>query len=53
MLRLILKENYFQLSGKLYLQAHGTAMGTKTAVSFANVFIPAKAQDSTKKLSLM
>ena len=33
MLRLILKENFFHFSGKHYLQAHGTAMGTKTAVS--------------------
>ena len=33
MLRLILKENFFHFSGKHYLQTHGTAMGTKTAVS--------------------
>ena len=39
MLRLILKENYFQFNGKHYLQTHGTAMGTKTAVSFANIFM--------------
>ena len=39
MLRLILKENSFQFNGKHYLQTHGTAMGTKTAVSFANVFM--------------
>ena len=32
MLRLILKENFFHFSGKHYLQNHGTAMGTKTAV---------------------
>ena len=30
MLRLILKENSFQFNGKLYLQTHRTAMGTKT-----------------------
>ena len=34
MLRLILKENFFHFSGKHYLQNHGTAMGTKTAVLF-------------------
>ena len=39
MLRLILKENSFQFNGKHYLQTHGTAMGTKTAVSFANIFM--------------
>ena len=38
-LRLILKENSFQFSGRHYLQTHGTAMGTKTAVSFANIFM--------------
>ena len=32
MLRLILKENFFHFDGKHYLQNHGTAMGTKTAV---------------------
>ena len=38
MLRLIHKANSFQFNGKLYLQTHDTAMGTKTAVSFANIF---------------
>jgi len=39
MLRLILKENSFQFCGKHYLQIHETAMGTKMAVSFANIFM--------------
>ncbi|CAH3184913.1 unnamed protein product [Porites evermanni] len=39
MLRLIFKENYFQFSGKHYLQSHGTARGTKTAVAFASIFM--------------
>ena len=39
MLRLILKENSFQFNGKNYLQIHGTAMGTKVAVAFANIFM--------------
>ena len=39
MLRLILKENSFQFNGKDYLQTHGTAMDTKTSVSFANIFM--------------
>ena len=39
MLRLILKENSFQFNGKNYLQTHGNAMGTKMAVSFADIFM--------------
>ena len=38
-LYLILKENSFQFCGSNYLQTHGTAMGTKMAVAFANIFI--------------
>ena len=36
---LILNENSFQFNGENYLQTHGTAMGTKMAVSFANIFM--------------
>ena len=39
MLSLILQENSFQFNGKDYLQSHGTAMGTKMAVAFANIFM--------------
>ena len=39
MLGLILKENSFQFNEENYLQTHGTAMGTKMAVSFANIFM--------------
>ena len=39
--RLPLQENSFQFKGKNYLQTHGTAMGTKVAVSFANIFMSA------------
>ena len=38
-LRLILKENSFQFSGRHYLRSHGTARGTKTAVAFASIFM--------------
>ena len=38
-LRLILTENSFQFNGRDYLQIHGTAMGTKMAVAFANIFM--------------
>ena len=37
MLGLILKENAVHFNGKNYLQTHGTAIGTKMAVSFANM----------------
>ena len=38
-LKLILQENSFEFNGKNYLQTHGTAMGTKMAVAFANIFM--------------
>ena len=38
-LRLILQENSFQFNKKNYLQTHGTTMGTKMAVAFANILI--------------
>ena len=38
-LGLILNENSFLFNGENYLQTHGTAMGTKMAVSFANIFM--------------
>ena len=41
LLRLILQENSFQFREENYLQTHGTAMGTKVAVSFANIFMSA------------
>ena len=39
MLGLILKENSFQFNGENYLQTHGTAMDTKMAVAFTNIFM--------------
>ena len=41
MLRLILKENSFQFNVQNYLQTHRTALKTKMAVSFANIFMAA------------
>ena len=38
-LKLIFQENSFEFNGKSYLQIHGTAMGTKMAVAFANIFL--------------
>ena len=48
MLRLILKETSFHFNDRLYLQTYGTAMGTKKAVSCANIFM---AQIETEILS--
>ena len=39
MLQLTLGENSFSFNGRNYLQTHGTAMGTKMAVAFANIFM--------------
>ena len=41
MLKLKLQENCFHFDGRDYLQTHGTAMGTKLAVAFANIFMSA------------
>ena len=38
-LEYILKGNYFTFQNQLYLQIHGTAMGTKMAPSYANIFM--------------
>ena len=40
-LRLILKENSFHFNGKNFFQTHRTAMGSKMAESFANIFMAA------------
>ena len=39
MLYLILTEKSFQFCGSNYLLTYGTAMGTKTAVALANIFM--------------
>ena len=39
MLGLILNEKSLQFNGENYLKTHGTAVGTKMAVSFANIFM--------------
>ena len=36
---IVLKENYFELSGKIYHQKLGTAIGTKFAPPYANLFM--------------
>jgi hypothetical protein len=39
MLTLVLKYNNFTFDGNHYLQINGTAMGTKMALSYANIFM--------------
>ena len=36
---IVLKENYFELSSKIYHQKFGTAIGTKFALPYANLFM--------------
>ena len=39
LLGIVLKQNYFQFADKMYHQIQGTAMGTKMAPSYANIFM--------------
>lgn len=39
MLHIILQKNYFEFNSTMYQQIRGTAMGTKMAPSFANLFM--------------
>ena len=39
LLRLILEENSFKFNERHFIQTHGAAMGTKTAVSFSVIFM--------------
>jgi len=47
-LNLILKHNYFDFMDKHYLQIQGTAMGTKMAPPYANIFMAKIEQQITK-----
>lgn len=48
MFQLILGENSFRFNGRNYLQTHGTAMCTKMAVAFANIFMSEVAAEILK-----
>jgi hypothetical protein len=39
MATLILENNYFEFDGKIYWQKQGTAIGTKFAPTYANIFM--------------
>ena len=52
-LRLILQENSFQFNGENhYLHTHGTAMGTKMTVAFANIFMAKVETDILSKSAI-
>lgn len=50
-LETILKENCFEFNSKIYKQVRGTAMGTKMAPSYANLFMADLEQESLEKMS--
>ena len=39
MTNLVLTKNYFEFNNKLYRQTQGTAMGTRMAPTYANIFM--------------
>ena len=39
LLKIVLDKNYFEFAGKMFHQIQGTAMGTKMAPSYANIFM--------------
>ena len=39
LIKLVLTRNNFTFNDEHYLQVHGTAMGTRTAPSYANIFM--------------
>ena len=39
LLKIVLQQNYFQFTDQVYHQIQGTAMGTKMAPSYANIFM--------------
>ena len=45
LLQVVLTNNYFDFNGKHYCQKSGTAMGTKLAPSYANLFMSKFEQD--------
>ena len=51
LLELILKYNIFEFNSDLYLQLIGTAMGTKPAPSYANIFMARRIDNMIKELA--
>ena len=51
LLELVLKHNIFEFNGKLFKQLIGTAMGTKCAPNYSNVFMARKIDSEILKLA--
>ena len=49
LMRIILEHNIFEFAGKMYRQKCGTAMGTKFAPTFANLFMDSVEQEFLAK----
>ena len=52
LIRMIPPVNNFSFNDKHYLQTHGTAMGTKMAPSYANLFLAKFETDSLTRVPL-
>ena len=51
LLEIILKYNIFEFNSELFLQLIGTAMGTRPAVSYANIFMARRIDDKIATLA--
>ena len=51
LLEIILKNNIFEFNSELFLQLIGTAMGTRPAVSYANIFMARKIDTKITELA--
>ena len=51
LLEIILKFNIFEFNSELFLQLIGTAMGTKPAPSYANIFMARRIDNTIEKIA--
>ena len=51
LLEIILKYNIFEFNDELFLQIIGTAMGTRPAVSYANIFMARRIDEKITALA--
>ena len=49
--KIILKNNYFELDPDMYHQLLGTAIGTQFALNYANIFMAGQEENLLKKLN--
>ena len=50
LLNIVLTKNYFQFADSMYHQIQGTAMGTKMAPAYANLFMAELEEETIRKL---